>query len=99
MNRLRVGVAALGLAFVLAIALGASGVLTPKSQRAALGASTTLTIITGPVFTRHLTGDFGPADDGVVLGPGDTVKTGPAARAVLTYFEGSTVEIEPDSEK
>jgi len=92
-------VAALGLAFVLAIALGASGVLTPKSQRAALGASTTLTIITGPVFTRHLTGDFGPADDGVVLGPGDTVKTGPAARAVLTYFEGSTVEIEPDSEK
>ncbi|HEY8732613.1 MAG TPA: FecR domain-containing protein [Candidatus Limnocylindria bacterium] len=97
-GRLRVGVAGLGLAFVLAIVLGATGVLAPKSQRVALGASTTLTIIAGPIFVRHLTGDFVPADDGVVLGTGDTVKTGPDARAVLTYFEGSTVEIEPNSE-
>jgi hypothetical protein len=97
-SRLRVGAAALGLAFVLAIALGATGVLTPKSQRTAAGASTTLTIITGPVFVKHLTGDFGPADDGSILGPGDTVKTASGSRAVLTYFEGSTVEIEPDSE-
>ena len=97
-SRLRVGVAALGLAFVLAIVLGATGVLAPKNQRVALGASTTLTIITGPVYVRHLTSEFGPADDGSVLGPGDTVKTGAGSRAVLTYFEGSTVEIEPDSE-
>jgi len=75
-GRLRVGVAGLGLAFVLAIVLGATGVLAPKSQRVALGASTTLTIIAGPIFVRHLTGDFVPADDGVVLGTGDTVKTG-----------------------
>jgi len=97
-SRLRVAVAGLGLAFVLAIALGATGVLTPKNQQVAFGASTTLTIITGPVFVRHAPGDFGPADDGSVLGPGDTVKTGPGSRAVLTYFEGSTVEIEPDSQ-
>jgi len=96
-SRLRVVAAGLGLAFVLAIALGATGVLAPKG-RVAFGASTTLTIITGPVFVRHAPGEFGPADDGSVLGPGDTVKTGPGSRAVLTYFEGSTVEIEPDSQ-
>ena len=97
-SRLRVAVAATGLAFVFAILLGATGVLAPKSQRVALGASTTLTIISGPIFVQHPGRDFAPADDGVVLGPGDTVKTGADARAVLTYFEGSTVEIEPDSE-
>jgi hypothetical protein len=33
-----------------------------------------------------------------VLVAGDTIKTGANARAVLTYFEGSTVEMEPDTE-
>ena len=96
-NRLRVAAAGIGLAFVFAIALGATGVLTPKSQQVAFGASTTLTIITAPVLVRHAGGDFSPADDGSVLGPGDTVQTGDGGRAVLTYFEGSTVEIEPGS--
>jgi len=98
-SRPRVLVAAVGLAFVLAIGLGTTGVFTPKSQRIALGASTTLTIISGEVQIRHgVTGDFAVASDGAILGPGDTIRTGPDARAVLTYFEGSTVEVEPDSE-
>jgi hypothetical protein len=97
-GRLRVAVAGLGLAFVLAIALGATGVLAPKNQRVAFGASTTLTIITAPVLVRHAGGDFSTADDGSILGPGDTVQTGDGGRAVLTYFEGSTVEIEPASQ-
>lgn len=97
-NRLRLAAAALGVAFVLAIALGATGVLTPKNQRTALGASTTLAIISGDVQVRHGTGNYTAADDGMVLAPGDSVRTGADARAVLTYFEGSTVEIEPMSE-
>ena len=97
-KRVRLGVAATGLALGLAIALGATGVLTPMSQHTALGASTTLTVISGIVTVRHGNGDFGPVDDGSVLGPTDTVRTGADARAVLTYFEGSTVEIEPNSE-
>ena len=96
-KRLRIGVASLGLAFVLAIVIGATGVVVPKDQRTAAGASTTITIITGPVLVRHGTGEFNRADDGALLGPGDTIKTGADARAVLTYFEGSTVEIEPNS--
>ena len=97
-GRLRIGVVSIGLAFVLAVVLGATGVLAPKSQRVALGASTTLTIISGTILVRHLAGDFAPAEDGAILGPGDTVRTRTDARGVLTYFEGSTVEIEPDSE-
>ena len=95
---LRVGVAAIGLAFVLAIAIGATGALTPKAQRTAAGASTTLTIISGAVSLRAAGGDFGAAADGAILSVGDTVRTGSDARAVLTYFEGTTVELEPSSE-
>jgi hypothetical protein len=97
-KRLRIGVAGLGIAFVLAIVLGVTGVLAPKNQRVALGASTTLTIISGQILVRHGAGDFAPADDGAVLSAGDTVRTGADARGVLTYFEGSTVEIEPNAE-
>lgn len=97
-RHLRLGVAAIGLAFVLAIALGASGILTPKEQRTAAGASTTLTVLSGAVSVRASGGDFSPAADGALLAVGDTVRTAPDARAVLTYFEGTTVEIEPSSE-
>ncbi|MDQ6858366.1 MAG: FecR domain-containing protein [Chloroflexota bacterium] len=97
-GRIRVGLAAVGFAFVLAICIGATGVLAAKDQRVALGSSTTLTIISGSVLVSHATGEFAAADDGALLGAGDTVKTGPDAHAVLTYFEGSTVEMEPGTE-
>ncbi len=97
-SRVRFGVAAVGFAFVLAVFIGATGGLAAKDQRVALGSSTTLTIISGSVLVRHATGEFAAADDGALLGPGDSVKTGPDAHAVLTYFEGSTVELEPDTE-
>src|SRR4029077_2667683 len=96
-RRLRLGVTATGVAFVIAVIFGATGALVPAGQVAAFGAST-LTIISGPVAVRHAGGDFASANDGAVLAEGDTVKTGVDARAVLTYFEGSTVEMEPDSE-
>jgi hypothetical protein len=96
-RRLRLGVTAIGVAFVIAVIFGATGAVVPAGQAAASGAST-LTIISGPVAVRHAGGDFASANDGAVLAAGDTVKTGADARAILTYFEGSTVEMEPDSE-
>jgi len=96
-RRLRLGVTATGVAFVIAIMLGATGALAPAGQAAASGAST-LTILSGSVWVRHAGGDFQSAADGAVLIAGDTILTGADARAVLTYFEGSTVEIEPESE-
>lgn len=97
-RHLRVAAAATGLAFVLAIVLGVSGVLTPSAQRTAAGASTTLTIISGLVSVGSTGRDFGVAADGAIIVVGDTIRTGIDGRAVLTYFEGTTVEIEPSSE-
>jgi ferric-dicitrate binding protein FerR (iron transport regulator) len=83
------------LAFVAFMTLAASGTLGGP----ALGATTMVTIISGDIQVRHgATGSFVSATDGEVLAAGDTIRTTDAARAVLTYFEGSTVTIEPNSE-
>ena len=94
-TRLRFAVATVALTFVLATAFGAVGAM---SNAQVFGASTSLTIISGDVMVRHSGGDFGPGFDGQVLDEGDTVRTSVDARAVLTYFEGSTVTMEPESE-
>jgi len=94
-KRLRFAVAALALGFVLALVLGVAGV---SGNAKAFGAGTTLTVLSGDVTVRHGSGDFAPAADGEVLSEGDAIRTGPDGRAVLTYFEGSTVTIEPATE-
>ncbi|TMF59556.1 MAG: hypothetical protein E6I20_15145 [Chloroflexi bacterium] len=88
-SRLRIAVGGLTLAFVLAIALGVSGVLAPNRGEA-VGASTTVTVIGGSVSVRHAGATVAAAADGEVIGPGDTIETGDDGRAVLTYFEGSS---------
>jgi hypothetical protein len=83
------------LAFLLFMAFGLGGGFGNR----ALGAATTVTVISGNVEVRHgATGSFVTATDGEVLAAGDAVRTGEGARAVLTYFEGSTVSVEPSSE-
>ena len=57
-----------------------------------------LTVISGEVSTRFGAGDFSSAVDGAVLYVGSGVRTGADARAVITLFEGSTVELEPASD-
>jgi hypothetical protein len=93
--RLRMVAGVSVLAFVAFMTLAASGTLGGR----ALGAATTVTIISGDVQVRHsATGAFVSATDGEILTAGDTIRTGDGVRAVLTYFEGSTVSIEPNSE-
>jgi len=94
-TRLRFVVATVALTFVLAIAFGAFGAV---SNAQVFGASTALTVLSGEVMVRHGSGDFVAAKDGQVLNEGDTLRTGADARAVLTYFEGSTVTVEPETQ-
>lgn len=94
-SRLRVVAAALALGFVLAIVAGSAGLF--GGSRAFAG-GTTLTVIGGDVFVRHGLSDFAAAADGEILNAGDSVRTGADGRAVLTYFEGSTVTVEPGTE-
>lgn len=83
------------LAFLLLMAFGVGGGFGGR----ALGAATTVTIISGDIQVRHgATASFVSATDGEVLVAGDTVRAGDGSRAVLTYFEGSTVSIEPNTE-
>lgn len=83
------------LVLVLAVVIGTGFI--GGSQ--ALGAVTTITVISPDVSVRHgATGAFVSAVDGEVLESGDAVRTGESGRAVLTYFEGSSVTIEPSTE-
>ena len=94
-RKLRFFVGTMMLALVLAVALGTTGNV---SNAKAFGASTSLTILSGDVSVRHGNGAFVAAVDGETLNEGDAVRTAAQARAILTYFEGSTVTIEPASE-
>ena len=57
-----------------------------------------LTVISGNVLMRSGASSFSSAADGAILYVGSTVRTSGDARAVITLFEGSTVELEPASD-
>lgn len=85
------------MTFVFATAIGTTGIIAQQGT-IALGASTTLSIISGEVSARTAgTADFQPVSDGTVLRAGMTIRTGESSYAVLTYFEGSTVSLEPNT--
>jgi hypothetical protein len=57
-----------------------------------------LTVISGDVLMRTTSGDFRSAIDGTVLYVGTVLRTSADARALITFFEGSTVELDPASD-
>ena len=94
-SRLRKAIGPVVFGLLLFMAFGLGGGFGGR----ALAAATTVTIISGDIQVRHgATASFVTATDGEVLVAGDTVRTGGDSRAVLTYFEGSTVSIEPNTE-
>ncbi len=64
-------------------------------QQPGAGASTVLTILDGTVTVARGASDFAPASDGDRLDRGDRLRTLPGGRAVVTFFDGSTIEVEP----
>lgn len=85
-------------ATLVAFVIVATGLIALVTARPALAASSTLTVLDGIVSVRDGAGDFTAAADGQLITAGTTVRTGPGAYAVLTYIDGSTVTIEPDTE-
>lgn len=57
-----------------------------------------LTVISGDVLMRTTTGDFTSALDGTLLFVGTVLRTSVDARALITLFEGSTMELDPASD-
>ncbi|HEV8656859.1 MAG TPA: FecR family protein [Candidatus Limnocylindria bacterium] len=86
----------LGLTAAFALVMtGANALLFPTQ---ALGSSSTLEILDGVVAVSHDGSGFAMGQDGDLLQEGDVIRTGEGAHAVLTFYDGSVIELEPDSE-
>jgi len=90
------GVAGIVLAAALALGAGASAVLA--SDRDGVVSRSAVITVNGPVLTRHGIADFVPASDGAVVGAGDIVRAATGASAEITYFDGSSVRLESDTQ-
>lgn len=90
----RARIIAIAVGLVLAVAV--VRLVVPGGART-LGASTALRVLAPAVQVAHPSADFGAADDGAVVAEGDQVKTDAKGHAVINYFDGSTLEIDPSS--
>lgn len=90
----RVGVVILALV-VLVVAF----LYFPRSGGVANAAdAATLAVVHGDVVAQHNGAAFAPALDGEVLASGDVVRADQQGLAVLTFFDGSTVTVEPGTQ-
>ncbi len=61
--------------------------------------NTTVTLLWGETLVQpYRSPQYVPAKDGTALSAGDRVRTGPGSRALITFFEGSTMVLEPETE-
>ncbi|MBI3522871.1 MAG: FecR domain-containing protein [Chloroflexi bacterium] len=86
-----------GLSIVVLIVAGAIVLFLPKGGVSAANAAT-ISVLNGDVTAQHGSAPFGPAIDGDIMSTGDVVRADRAGRAVLAFFDGSTLSIEPGSE-
>jgi hypothetical protein len=86
------------LALTAAFALVMTGAIALMFPTQALGSSSTLEVLDGAVAVSRDGNTFVMGQDGDMLQEGDVIRTGEGAHAVLTFFDGSVIELEPDSE-
>ncbi|NQT73601.1 MAG: FecR domain-containing protein [Chloroflexi bacterium] len=97
-KRIILGILAVFLVVILIIA---GLILVPSifSSQTSYDESTTLSILSGDVFVMEGDSDsWDEAKDGMDLAAEDSVKTGADSYALITFFEGTTMNIEPDTE-
>ncbi|HEY8756995.1 MAG TPA: FecR family protein [Candidatus Limnocylindria bacterium] len=92
--RSRPALIALTLAFVLAT----TGLIAIFFATPVQAHSSTVTVLDGSVLVRHGGGQFAPISDGDIVAGGDTIRTAAESHGVLTFFDGTTVELEPETE-
>lgn len=84
--------------FLVVLALSWSCAPAP-TRTAARPAGSTLSILSGTAFTRaSAQAPETPAADGATLPEGAVVRTGPASNALITFFDGSTIDLEDQTE-
>jgi hypothetical protein len=89
----------LAFALMLGLVLPGRGVAAQPGGPGLASFTATLSVLAGDV--RHVPAGAGQPEvavDGIDLGVGDRVLTGPGARALVTFLDGSTVTVEPESD-
>jgi hypothetical protein len=85
----------LAIAALVVAALVLAALLTVAAQASA--SFGTLVVESDPVEIRR-GGDWGPVADGEVLAAGTSVRTGATGRALITFADGSSVELDGSAE-
>jgi hypothetical protein len=83
---------------VVAFVLVTTGVLALLFPSRAAASSSSLAILDGVVALSHNGASFTQGRDGDLVQQGDVIRTGADSHVVLTFFDGSTIEVEPNSE-
>jgi outer membrane lipoprotein-sorting protein len=89
------------IAIVSLLILALTGsIVCSKASKPAYAASSTLTILSGEeVFLSEQGGDWNKvSEEMVIVEEGDGVRTGDDSFALITFHDGSTIEIEPNTE-
>ena len=94
---------AIPVAIVLLLALGASlyqlGAFSLLSPTPALASQCTLSMLSGSVEVQNSEADsWQPGTDGMILSAGTRMKTTADSHALLTFFEGSTIKLNPETD-
>jgi hypothetical protein len=85
-------------AVVLVLIVGIGGFLYfPRGSNVTQDIAATLAILQTDISAQKSGTDFSPALDGELLANGDVVKSSQNGRAVLSFFDGSTLTVDPGS--
>jgi hypothetical protein len=88
----------LGCLFIVLLLVGAGVYLyLPRGANATADNAATVAVLNTAVDAQEGSTGFAPALDGDILSSGDFVRSSQNGRAVLTFFDGSTLSVDPGS--
>ena len=82
---------------LLVVVGGAAYLYFPRGSSLSATVAATLAILNTDISSQKGSADFAPALDGELLASGDVVKSSANGRAVLTFFDGSSLTVETGS--
>lgn len=85
------------LVVLLVVVGGVAYLYFPRGGSLSATVAATLAILNTDISAQKGSADFAPALDGELLASGDVVKSSANGRAVLTFFDGSTLTVETGS--
>lgn len=91
------GLGGLAMRMVPAAAVALLAIVVVLAQGGGTASAATLTVFAGQV-ERQVDGAWAPLDDGAAVNEGDSIRTMPSSRALLTFPDGSTAALDPDTE-